>query len=364
MADVLSLDDGHVLPLAWLRDMCPCAECIHPSGQRLLDPAQIPLDLAVRVWRAEHGVLHVEWAPDGHRSEYDLSLLLHEPQPRTFDLWDGSAAPNLPMATYAAVTAAGPAGRATMRDWLRGVDRMGCGLLRGVPVEDGAVAAVAELFSHVRVTNYGRWFDVRAVVDPTNLADTSLGLPAHTDNPYRDPVPTLQLLHCLQSSASGGDNVLVDGWHVAAQVRAADREGFAMLASTAVTFRYRDEGADVSATLPILELDDDRTDWAVRGVRFNARSMQPPHLPADRSMAWYRGYTLFARLLADPANQILLHLEPGDLFIVDNRRVLHGRTAYASNADGSSGARHLQGCYADIDGLRSTLAILERDGGA
>jgi gamma-butyrobetaine dioxygenase len=357
MADFLHLDDGQALPIAWLRDMCPCAGCVHPSGQRLLDPATIPVDLHAGAWSVADGVLRVRWEPEGHSSEYDLAMLRHEPERRTFDLWDGSAAPSLPTATYTAVTAAGADGSAAMGDWLRGVDRMGCGLLRGVPVANGEVARVAELFTHVRVTNYGRFFDVRAVVDPTNLAYTSLGLPAHTDNPYRDPVPTLQLLHCLQSSASGGDNVLVDGWHAAGLVRAADPEGFAMLASTAVTFRYRDAEADVAATLPIVELDDDRTGWAVRGVRFNARSMEPPRLPVDRSVAWYRAYTLFARLLADPANQIHLRLEPGDLFIVDNRRVLHGRTAFSAAA----GTRHLQGCYADIDGMRSTLALLERE---
>jgi gamma-butyrobetaine dioxygenase len=357
MADVLALDDGQVLPLRWLRDMCPCPECVHPSGQRLLDPAQIPVDLGVREWSVEHGCLHVEWAPDGHRSAYDVADLLVETPRRPVQHWGCEAQSHLPTAAHASVTAPGREGRAALRDWLWGVDRMGCGLLRGAPVEDGEVARVAELFAHVRVTNYGRFFDVRSVVDPTNLAYTSLGLPAHTDNPYRDPVPTVQLLHCLQSSAAGGENVLVDGWHVAAQVRALDLEGFAMLASTAVTFRYHDEEADLTATLPIVELDDDRTGWAVRGVRFNARSMEPPRLPVDRSVAWYRAYTLFARLLADPANQIHLRLEPGDLFIVDNRRVLHGRTAFSAAA----GTRHLQGCYADIDGMRSTLAVLERE---
>ena len=35
---------------------------------------------------------------------------------------------------------------------------------------------------------------------------------------------------------------------------------------------------------------------------------------------------------------------------------LHGRTAFAA----TSGSRHLQGCYADIDGLRSSIAVLSR----
>ena len=54
--------------------------------------------------------------------------------------------------------------------------------------------------------------------------------------------------------------------------------------------------------------------------------------------------------------RIQFKLDPGDLFIVDNLRVLHGRIGYAA----TGGERHLQGCYADRDGLRSTLAVLSR----
>ena len=50
-------------------------------------------------------------------------------------------------------------------------------------------------------------------------------------------------------------------------------------------------------------------------------------------------------------------MQPGDLLLFDNERVLHGR------AGESIGERHLQGCYADRDGLKSTLAVLERDHG-
>ncbi|MEZ5593155.1 MAG: hypothetical protein R3F53_21585 [Gammaproteobacteria bacterium] len=31
-------------------------------------------------------------------------------------------------------------------------------------------------------------------------------------NPYRDPTPGLQLLHCLANDAEGGDSVVVDGF--------------------------------------------------------------------------------------------------------------------------------------------------------
>ena len=47
-------------------------------------------------------------------------------------------------------------------------------------------------------------------------------------------------------------------------------------------------------------------------------------------------------------------LQPGESFIVDNTRVLHARTGYSG-----SGSRWLQGCYADKDGIYSTLSALE-----
>ena len=62
-----------------------------------------------------------------------------------------------------------------------------------------------------------------------------------------------------------------------------------------------------------------------------------------------------ARLLARPEFLLRLRLSPGDCLIFDNTRVLHARTALAA-----TGERHLQGCYADLDGLLSTLAVLRR----
>jgi gamma-butyrobetaine dioxygenase len=47
-------------------------------------------------------------------------------------------------------------------------------------------------------------------------------------------------------------------------------------------------------------------------------------------------------------------LEPGHCVIFDNTRLLHSRTGFES-----SGKRHLQGAYADLDSLISKWSILE-----
>jgi gamma-butyrobetaine dioxygenase len=344
------------LPLVALRDRCRCPTCRHPSGQRLVDPASLPADLVATDVHVERDTIRVTWMPESHESSYAISDLISSSPPpgRAPTLWDATSEHDLPTERYPTIVGNDSSGHLALLRWLQGVQRMGCGLLHDVPTVDGEVTRVAELFGHVRETNYGRWFDVRSVVDPSNLANTSLGLAAHTDNPYRDPVPTVQLLHCLESTATGGENMLVDGWRVASEVRELEPAGFDLLVRRSVTFRYRDGTADLSAHEPLIELD---TEGMVNSVRFNPRSMQDPVMRSEELAAWYDAYLLFARLVADARFQIRFRLDPGDLFIVDNRRVLHGRTAY----EPTSGARHLQGCYADIDGLHSTVSMLQQE---
>ena len=65
-------------------------------------------------------------------------------------------------------------------------------------------------------------------------------------------------------------------------------------------------------------------------------------------------YRRFAEIVARPELMLTFRLDAGDCVIFDNTRLLHARTAFAD-----AGTRHLQGCYADLDGLASTLTILE-----
>ena len=229
------------------------------------------------------------------------------------------------------------------------------------PPEPGMVLEVAASFGFVRETNYGALFDVRVQPAPGNLAFTSRAIRPHTDNPYRDPVPTVQLLHCLSTADDGGDTGLVDGFAAAAALRAGDAEAFDVLAGTAVPFRYIDKETELRASQPLIQLSPR---GRIRGVRFNNRSAGPLRLPYAEVAAFYPAYRRWAQVLAQPERQLNLRLAAGDCLVFDNTRVLHARTAFrmtlgSPGSAGSSG-RHLQGCYADLDGLASTLAVLRR----
>jgi gamma-butyrobetaine dioxygenase len=334
----------------WLRDNCLCGECRHANGQRLLDTRTIPDGLTIATARADDGHVAVVFA-DGHASDFPVEWLRahcycgdDEQARRPRRLWEASLSP-LPALAYDEVAASGDA----LRQWLAWVDELGFAILTGGPTDAGTVTRVAELFGFVRETNYGRLFDVRSVVNPTNLAYTGLGLGAHTDNPYRDPTPTLQLLHCLASSAGGGENTLVDSFRVAEELTPDEVD---LLARHPIRFRYTDDETDLETEVPVISRDPH---GEIQAVHYNTRSAQAFRLPQDVMSRYYAAYQRFGRLLDDDRFRIRLRLEPGDLFVVDNLRVLHGRTGYSE-----AGERHLQGCYADRDGLRSTLAVLSR----
>ena len=354
-------------PAVWLRDNCPCPECLAPgTGQRRRDITDIPNGLAIaRTEDAGESVL-VTFAPDQHRSAFPRSWLAEhtlgdgaDGDGRTEDdkeLWlpaDMDPEAGLPAMSWPSYLAGGKAGA------LEAVLRLGFVLLRDVPAEPGTVLEVAASFGYVRETNYGRLFDVRVEHQgstPGNLAFTSQAIRPHTDNPYRDPAPTVQLLHCLRAAGEGGDTGLMDGFAAAAELRATDAESFDTLARMPISFGYIDKETELRACLPLIQLSPR---GRVRGVRFNNRSMRPLRRPYAEVIAFYTAYRRWAALLARPERQLGLRLAPGDCLVFDNTRVLHARTAFSMSA-GSPG-RHLQGCYADLDGLASTLAVLTRE---
>ena len=358
---VLTWEDGHEtrLPALWLRDHCQGAECRDPgNGQRLLNITDIPADTRIAAASLEAGRLRVEFVPDTHCSEfeaewlyrncYDLSTQYDDRSAGGKYLWRrDSFADGLPRADYAAFCADG----AIQRDALRAVRDYGFVLLDAVPCATGQVLKVIESFGYVRETNYGPLFEVRAKIDANNLAYTNLGLGCHLDNPYRDPVPGLQLLHCLASSAEGGESVLQDGFLAARILRDTHPEYFDTLSRTWINFRFQDDRTDLRSRVPFIELDDR---GEVIKVRFNNRSIDTIRLPPEQLQDFYAAYRGWAELLEHDDLQVEFRLEAGQLILFDNTRVLHARRAYAA-----AGTRHLQGAYSDLDGLYSRLNRLE-----
>lgn len=346
----------------WLRDNALDPETRSPgNGQRLVTLADFPADIRVSAADLGPDGLEVAFAPGGKRVRYPADWLrdhrYDRPRERMPGWLSDGVAPFSGDLDPAEVTGSHERilnDDAALTDWLRHVRRYGFARLTGGPVTSGALLEIVARFGFVRETNYGKWFEVRTEVNPSNLAYTSLGLQAHTDNPYRDPVPTLQILYCLENSAEGGDSQVIDGFHAARRLRDEDPVGFDLLARHCARFEYRGSGGvHLQSRRPLIEL---APDGELIGIRFNNRSAAPiTDVPFESMPGYYAAYRRLGEIIDDPAMAVSFKLEPGESFIVDNTRVLHARTGYST----ATGSRWLQGCYADRDGLLSTLAALE-----
>lgn len=337
----------------WLRDNAQGAAFRHPGNdQRLFDLTEMPDDIEIADARAVPDGVEIRFAPDGAVSVFAAAYLREHAYDRAVatpdqPVWGADLGRRLTRHAYDVVRQ-NPSAR---KAWLDDVTADGIALLTGVPAVEGKVCEVAELFGFVRETNYGRLFEVRSEAQPINLAYTPVGLNVHTDNPYRSPVPGLQLLHCLTNAAEGGDSVFVDGFRCAQKLRAEAPDAFALLSRHRAPFRYRNAETDLSNRTAYIETDET---GRIAAIRYNNRSAAPLDLPFEVMGEFYAALRRFSRLLHDRDGEMRLRLEPGDLVTFDNERVLHGRTGF------SGGARHLQGCYADKDSLRSMAAVLSR----
>jgi gamma-butyrobetaine dioxygenase len=339
----------------WLRERCQDAASIDLlTRQRLQDPSDFDLGLRLTaVTQPTPGVFRIRFS-DGHEATFSAAEILseaalpansHDCPP--LQLWDGTLT-ELPRVRYRANPGPGE-----LMSWLEPFLTLGFVIFEGVPTALDTVLRVGSQFGFTRVTNFGALFNVRSTPDASDLAYTSLALDPHTDNPYRAPVPGIQLLHCLTNETRGGLSTLVDGFGVAQALREQEPEAFAILTRTPVRFRYTDADTELTASAPPIELD---VTGAVKAIHFSPRLDFVPLLAAEQLDAYYRARRLFDQRLRATQFEIRFLLQAGDLVMFDNCRLLHGRTGF----DPREGLRHLQGCYIDSDGPRSLYRVLRR----
>ncbi len=336
---------------------------VDPScRQRRFDPIDVDPDLRFLAQRTVDGLLYVDFS-DGRTRRFDPTelarrVLLHDAEaPPRAEPWSMSEAapPSVPATTIPTIDwAQVEAGNtAALLQVLDGFHRLGCFTLRGTPTTPGSLLDIAAHFGRVSATNFGVLFDVETLPQPVDLAYSAAGLAAHTDQPYRRPTPGLQFLHTLCNDAPGGESTVADGLAGTDALRVADPDGFAALCDLDVEFRY-DIGTDaVVRQAPVIELDRHGT---LQQLRFSPRLDTPPLAGREVLSAWFRGRRWLSDWFDSAANHVEFKMIAGDVLVVDNHRIVHGRRSF----DPSVGRRHLQGCYIDHDGPDTMWRLLSR----
>lgn len=354
----LSFGEGKatVLHPLWLRERAEGSKDFDPvAHQRLYEHAEFPADLRVTEVFQSEAQIRLEFS-DGHQAHIGVSTLLQElgwqeasEEPPLPQSWDAALSP-LPEADWISLDDP-KAMQAMLADYFT----HGFCVLQNTPTDRDSLKQLSRRFGYLRETNFGDIFNVETKPDPTDLAYTDVELASHTDNPYRKPVPGIQFLHCLRNEVSGGLSTLVDGMRIVEQLEQEAPEQAKVLEAVQVRFRYQGPSAILQSYAPLIERD---RDGIIRHLRLSSRVDYVPALDKDTLDLFYAGRKRLHELSGMPEYKISFPFRPGTLLMMDNYRLLHGRTAF----DGKQSYRHLQGCYIDHDGPDSLYRMLMNDG--
>ena len=240
-----------------------------------------------------------------------------------------------------------------MYELLKSFYKYGFVIIKNAPVQYNYIVKFANKIGSIRQTNFGKYFNVKSVPNPNDLAYTSLALSPHTDNPYRKPVPCIQLLHCIKNEVSGGFSTLVDGFKVATHLKKNNPNYFKILTKVKVKFKFTDKDVVLENKGELIEIDEQDN---FKQIRFSTRLDYVPILEKKQLDLYYKARKEISDLYNSEKFKIEFKLIPGDILMMDNHRLLHGRTAYDTN----EGKRFLQGCYIDHDSSEGKLRHLKR----
>jgi gamma-butyrobetaine dioxygenase len=354
------------LPGVFLRDACQCSACFHPTTlQRIVDdvdPDIAPTSAAVSLCKT---TLQLEW-PDGHRTTFSTTQLsqwrlLATPAVQPLSSWSGDwMKAHIGKVTFA-FDAVAERGAATS-SWLATLRRYGLTKLTGAQQKFSEVERLAAaLRVPLRPTVYDEEAHTfRVVVKPSanNQAYTSAALGLHTDLPFYKSPPTVQLLHCVQQSdpSCGGESVFADGMNAVERLAEESPDDVELLSTQPVVFEDVDPSEQpryhLEAVRPVLESLPGSAERFAINLNNGVRASRP----CAGAVPSRRHYHAVAKLRSILSAEVFEQLaSPGDIWVFDNRRVLHGRRALV----GQGGLRRaLEGCYMEWDDLEGLARVL------
>ena len=345
----------------WLRDNCPTARDKN-SRHRIFNLLKVSTNIKPKQFKInKEGKLEIEWSEGSHTSYYDQKWLREncytinnkKKYISPYDLWDNSL--NSKLATIEIEHDEIMNSDKGLIKWLELLHYKGIAIVKNAPLEKKSAFPILNRISHTRETFFKTPFEVINIPKPNNSAYTAHALRNHMDLPWFENPPGYQFLHCLINSAEGGQSSAVDGFAVADYLRKNEKEIFETLVGVPLKFKDNDYTQNTIRIFhaPAISLtkDGDYND-----IRFSVATMDTLDCHPDIMNKVYNAHHKLGNLIHDDKFQIKFRLGPGDIFSFNNRRVLHGRTAF----DPNSGHRHLQGYYMDRDEIIGRLNYLKK----
>ncbi|KAI0546341.1 Trimethyllysine dioxygenase [Xylaria curta] len=346
---------GNLLDYFWLRDNCRCSVCVNQdTRQRNFNTFEIPHDIKPTQMTTNAAGLEIQWSHGSHVSFYSWDFLepyIKEGRPKSVDVRleyfgvEGHPNSRIEHGEFEK-DATRAVGRLT--DMIR---RGGFAFVTGVPTESAQPTEdLLRKIAFIRETHYGGFYDFIPDLALADTAYTNLALSAHTDTTYFTDPAGLQAFHLLSHTDSsspkdsesglGGQSLLVDGFHAAKIMEEEAPDMFDILTHVGIPWHASgNEGITISPDklYPVIERDLERN--VVHRIRWNNDDRGVVPVGGKFSvMQWYKAASKWNEILRRKDLEYWFQLEPGNVLIFDNWRVLHGRSAF-------TGRRRICGGY-------------------
>lgn len=370
------------LPVSWFWDSCKCDQCYDSSHyfRRTPHPVALPdtvkgqdIDLDL----SQDGTVFCIKSPafDGHKAvisaedieKLQSSSLASDVTLRSksyIHLWSGSEREfdrNLAKVSYLDFVES----ESGLKDGLRKFRQYGFLVVGDCPPEDFVVPTLAKRVAYIRDSSFGQVADVK--VGPQSAIHPSYRgepLSLHTDLTYREKSPGILMLHFLKTAdpdsvgpdLAGGQTQLSDGFKTAYELKKINPEAFNILTKVWIPFCYRDPLSGlVYRNIQRTILIDPLGSGLVSEIHYSNFARQPQLSTGTSGVSlveFYRALSQFSDLLVK--NQIQFYARPGETYLLNNRRVLHARTAF----DASRVERYMRTCYIDLDEVEAKVNLV------
>jgi alpha-ketoglutarate-dependent taurine dioxygenase len=367
----------------FLRDCCDCRQCVDSSTkQKLFDTADIPIDItAADVKTGEDGTLELSWNHDipsyqGHRSKYTAEFVKQYLWPAAqlgraagrpnWQGWDNQSFRERNQAFHYDDYLSSDR---VLYNFLGRLNEDGLAFIDGVPLDPDSIKHMAARIGALRHTFYGATWDVRSVPSAKNIAYTAQNLGFHMDLLYMADPPGIQILHCMEASASGGESLFSDAFRAVLELQERSPEMMEPMLNFPVTYRYRNDGRwyeylrpTIEVLEPVVETSPGPSPTSM-AINWSPPFQGPLHVrhpstdgAEHESMLrkYMRAAATFKEYVERPDSVFETKMAAGTCVIFNNRRVVHARRAF----DAEAGSRWLRGAYVDTDEFRNRLRVL------
>eukprot|EP01120_Amphizonella_sp_Union-15-10_P011229 TRINITY_DN4708_c0_g1_i4.p1 TRINITY_DN4708_c0_g1~~TRINITY_DN4708_c0_g1_i4.p1 ORF type:complete len:252 (-),score=17.90 TRINITY_DN4708_c0_g1_i4:120-875(-) len=239
---------------------------------------------------------------------------------------------------------------------MKNLYQYGFGLVTKIPPNTKAVLEISQVIGIRQNSIFGEYWemDVKSGFGPsfTDTSYSSAHLDCHTDGSYLLNPPGIQFFHVSRYDGTGGISRFLDGWQIARQLKEEDSDTYDFLSKPNFEFYYSDTDHSFRHVSPVISLTNQ---GHVHQFRWNNYDRCPPlsSLPRPQLVRYHKSIQKLLNVIREPKNKIEILLEPSKMFITNNWRVMHGRTAF-------HGLRTLSGCYISMDDFMSRFRVLNR----